>query len=103
MVKQWLCLFLVVSSPVWALSELKVSLDKNPLLLGETAVLELVADDQVLIEDGRASPPRALAGLLEVRGLGILRITHQAPVTLMLVLALDDASMSAAEPESSFA
>jgi hypothetical protein len=47
MVKQWLCLFLVVSSPVWALSELKVSLDKNPLLLGETAVLELVADDQV--------------------------------------------------------
>lgn len=47
MVKQWLCLFLLVSSPVWALTELKVSLDKNPLLLGETAVLELVADDQV--------------------------------------------------------
>jgi hypothetical protein len=47
MVKQWLCLFLIVSSPVWALTELKVSLDKNPLLLGETAVLELVADDQV--------------------------------------------------------
>jgi len=47
MVKQWLCLFLMVSSPVWALTELKVSLDKNPLLLGETAVLELVADDQV--------------------------------------------------------
>jgi hypothetical protein len=47
MVKQWLCLFLVVSSPVWAFTELKVSLDKNPLLLGETAVLELVADDQV--------------------------------------------------------
>lgn len=47
MVKQWLCLFLIVSSPVWALTELKVSLDKNPLLLGETAVLELIADDQV--------------------------------------------------------
>lgn len=47
MVKQWLCLFLLLSSPVWALTELKVSLDKNPLLLGETAVLELVADDQV--------------------------------------------------------
>lgn len=47
MVKQWLCLLLVAASPVWALTELKVSLDKNPLLLGETAVLELVADDQV--------------------------------------------------------
>ncbi|MBU1619335.1 MAG: BatD family protein [Gammaproteobacteria bacterium] len=47
MVKQWLGLFLILSSPVWALTELKVSLDKNPLLLGETAVLELVADDQV--------------------------------------------------------
>ncbi|MBY0417648.1 MAG: BatD family protein, partial [Pararheinheimera sp.] len=47
MVKQWLCLVLIVSSPVWALTELKASLDKNPLLLGETAVLELVADDQV--------------------------------------------------------
>lgn len=47
MVKQWLCLFLILSSPVWALTELKVSLDKNPLLLGETAVLELIADDQV--------------------------------------------------------
>jgi hypothetical protein len=47
MVKQWLGLFLILSSPVWAFTELKVSLDKNPLLLGETAVLELVADDQV--------------------------------------------------------
>lgn len=50
MVKQWVCLFLIVSSPVWALTELKVSLDKNPLLLGETAVLELVADDQVMAQ-----------------------------------------------------
>lgn len=47
MVKQWLCVFLIASGPVWAFTELKVSLDKNPLLLGETAVLELVADDQV--------------------------------------------------------
>jgi len=47
MVKQWLCMFLLVSGPALALTELKVSLDKNPLLLGETAVLELVADDQV--------------------------------------------------------
>jgi hypothetical protein len=47
MVKQWLCLFLIMSSPAWAFTELRVSLDKNPLLLGEMAVLELVADDQI--------------------------------------------------------
>lgn len=47
MVKQWLCLLLILCSPVWAITELKVSLDKNPLLVGETAVLELVADSVV--------------------------------------------------------
>jgi HPr kinase/phosphorylase len=35
---------------------------------------DLVADDQVVIgEDGMARPPAALAGLIEVRGLGIMR------------------------------
>lgn len=47
MVKPWFCVLLLVSSPLWALTQLNASLDKNPLLLGETAVLELVADDQV--------------------------------------------------------
>ena len=48
----------------------------------------LVADDQVLIEAGWAAPPLALAGLLEVRGLGIMRLPHTAPVQLALAVQL---------------
>lgn len=51
---------------------------------------ELVADDQVIIEAGLISPPAALAGLIEVRGLGLLRMAYVAPVPLVLVVALDD-------------
>lgn len=50
----------------------------------------LVADDQVLIHDGQVSPPAGLAGLIEIRGLGLLRMTHVAPVPLVLVVTLDD-------------
>src|ERR1700722_4969710 len=39
---------------------------------------ELVADDQVTITDGIASSPEELAGLLEVRGLGIVRLPCRA-------------------------
>lgn len=59
---------------------------------------ELVADDQVLIEDGCARPPDVLAGLIEVRGLGILRSPYLPSVALGLAVALDDAAMSAAAP-----
>jgi HPr kinase/phosphorylase len=48
----------------------------------------LVADDQLLIEDGLASAPPALAGLLEVRGLGIFRIAHLAAARLRLAVRL---------------
>ena len=48
----------------------------------------LVADDRVEIADGCAAPPAALAGLLEVRGLGIVRLPHVAPVRLALAVAL---------------
>ncbi|HVB69136.1 MAG TPA: hypothetical protein VNE67_14905 [Acetobacteraceae bacterium] len=49
----------------------------------------LVADDRVMIEAGLARPPPALAGLLEVRGLGIVRLDHvaSAPVALAVELA----------------
>lgn len=52
----------------------------------------LVADDQVLIEDGHASPPAALAGLIEIRGLGLLQMAHVVAVPLVLVVTLDDAA-----------
>ncbi len=50
----------------------------------------LVADDQVLVENGRAAPAPALAGLIELRGIGLLRMDYIAPVPLRLVMALDD-------------
>jgi HPr kinase/phosphorylase len=48
----------------------------------------LVADDRVDIKDGIARPPAALAGLLEVRGLGIVRISHTPEVRLRLLVRL---------------
>jgi HPr kinase/phosphorylase len=48
----------------------------------------LVADDRVDIEDGIAAAPPALAGLLEVRGLGIVRLPYVATARLALVAEL---------------
>ena len=48
----------------------------------------LVADDRVDIDDGTASPPAAIAGLLEVRGLGIFRLSYAASARLALVAEL---------------
>jgi HPr kinase/phosphorylase len=48
----------------------------------------LVADDRVEIEAGVARPPAALAGLLEVRGLGILRLPYVRSVRLALAVEL---------------
>ncbi len=48
----------------------------------------LVADDRVEIADGVARPAEGLAGLLEVRGLGIVRLPHVAPVRLALAVEL---------------
>ena len=48
----------------------------------------LVADDRVNITDGIASAPTALAGLLEVRGLGILHLAHADAATLALAVEL---------------
>jgi HPr kinase/phosphorylase len=50
----------------------------------------LVADDRVDIADGYASPPAPLAGLLEVRGLGIVRLPYVAPVRLRLAALLGE-------------
>ena len=49
---------------------------------------DLVADDQVDIAEGQVSAPAALAGLLEVRGLGILRLPYVPSAHLALVVDL---------------
>lgn len=51
---------------------------------------DLVADDQVEIDAGQARPPAALAGMIELRGLGIFRLPYRAPVPLRLVARLDE-------------
>lgn len=48
----------------------------------------LVADDQVCIEDGVARAPDLLAGLLEVRGLGIVRLPFVKQTRLALAVRL---------------
>jgi serine kinase of HPr protein (carbohydrate metabolism regulator) len=66
----------------------------------------LVADDQVVIAqtDGRivASAPDRLAGLIEVRGLGVIRIDPlaQAPLILVADLMATDAIERMPEPDS---
>lgn len=58
----------------------------------------LVADDQVILRrEGRAlvaAPAPALAGLIEARGVGLLRLPHRPLATVALALDLD-----AEEPE----
>ncbi len=53
---------------------------------------ELVADDYVELtaqaESVRAAPPDRLAGLIEVRGLGLVRLPHRSRVALRLVVDL---------------
>ena len=49
---------------------------------------DLVADDQVHIADGLVTAPAGLVGLLEVRGLGILRLPSVASARLALVADL---------------
>ena len=75
--------------------------DHGVLLLGPSGVgksdlllrlfdhgFALVADDQVCIEDGLAWAPAALAGLMEVRGLGIMRRPFVKQIRLALVVQL---------------
>lgn len=58
----------------------------------------LVADDRVNISEGVASPPAEIAGLLEVRGLGILRLPHVSETRLMLAVDLATPAQRLPEP-----
>jgi HPr kinase/phosphorylase len=48
----------------------------------------LVADDQVLVEDGFAFAPERLEGLLEVRGMGIFMLPFTPRARLRLVIRM---------------
>ena len=61
---------------------------------------QLVADDQVCIEAHIASAPAALAGLLEVRGLGIFRLPYIPAARLRLVIRLGVQPIRLPEPEA---
>lgn len=60
------------------------------LALIQAADARLVADDRVLLLPAGtgplALPPASLAGLIEVRGLGIVRTPYRAPVTVALAV-----------------
>jgi HPr kinase/phosphorylase len=60
---------------------------------------ELIADDQVDVTDGVVSCPDALAGLLEVRGVGIVRVPHRPSARLALVIDLGGQAARLPEPE----
>ena len=66
-------------------------------LLGRGFVL--VADDQIDIADGFARAPDALAGMLEVRGLGIVRLPYLSGAKLNVVIALTELSDRLPIPE----
>jgi HPr kinase/phosphorylase len=61
---------------------------------------DLVADDQVDLDDGVARAPEALAGLLEVRGVGIVRLPYLSRIKVKLVIALTDRIERLPEPET---
>jgi HPr kinase/phosphorylase len=64
---------------------------------------DLVADDQVILSDGSVSCPAGLAGLLEVRGLGIVRLPNRDRARLALIVEVgaiaDRMPMPATHPE----
>lgn len=66
----------------------------------------LVADDRVdlAVSNGRlsATAPAPLAGLLEVRGIGVMQIDHQARKAVGLVVDLVDRNGVERLPESEF-
>ncbi len=65
----------------------------------------LVSDDQVLVrvQAGKlhASPPKTIAGLLEIRGFGIVRVPYRKSVPLALAVRLTPAARIGRMPEPS--
>ncbi|MGE0702224.1 MAG: HPr kinase/phosphorylase, partial [Hyphomicrobiaceae bacterium] len=85
-------------------SDLALRTIMSPFRDGDRTVLvSLVADDQVMIEKVGstllASPPPAIAGLIEVRGIGILPMTYSASAEIRLVIRLQPADTIERHPD----
>jgi HPr kinase/phosphorylase len=62
---------------------------KSDLLLRLLDIgFEMVGDDRIEVTDGWARPALTLAGLLEVRGLGIMRLPYRSAARLALAVKL---------------
>jgi HPr kinase/phosphorylase len=59
---------------------------------------QLVADDQVIVENGLARAPASLAGMLEVRGLGLFRLPFAGAAPLRLIVRLGARTVRLPEP-----
>jgi HPr kinase/phosphorylase len=59
---------------------------------------QLIADDQVDIADGVVSSPAELAGLLEARGIGIVRLPYRPHAKLALIVDLGQSPPRLPEP-----
>ncbi|MGE0202334.1 MAG: HPr kinase/phosphorylase [Hyphomicrobiaceae bacterium] len=75
----------------------------GPLALLPDRPCRLVSDDQVVLQRTGdtllASPPPSIAGLIEVRGLGLVRVPHLAAARVMLVADLVPAATIERMPE----
>ncbi len=75
-------------------------------LIDQSTDAILVADDRVDVNarDGGlyACAPGAIAGLLEVRGLGVMRVPHAADAKLALIVDLTDAANILRLPDALF-
>ncbi len=70
---------------------------------GRPLLAQLIADDQVVLQRRGhrliASAPEAIAGLLEVRGLGIMPFAHVVGIEVGIVVDLDQAGIAVRYPD----
>lgn len=85
-------------------SDLALRLISSPIFhAGRCHTLTLVADDQVLIgvldQELTVEPPEAIAGLLEVRGVGILKVPYVQRAVARLVVDLTPGQITERLPD----